>query len=133
MPWRQACILGHAEPTGFQLTLRAEGTVAHELLVWTVGQELMTAPESAVWLWPIEVDETPQSTGPPCVSAFRVASPDGRRSCRSGSHRLGLRQDIGHVRFDSPRFSQCDQRRCARKAVLTRDDRLIKLPVHAAA
>ena len=60
LPWRQACLLGHTEPTGFQLTMRAEGTVAQELLVWSVGQELMTAPESVVWLWPIEVVESTQ-------------------------------------------------------------------------
>ncbi|MDX1925412.1 MAG: hypothetical protein SFV81_02765 [Pirellulaceae bacterium] len=60
LPWRQACLLGHTEPTGFQLTLRAEGTVAQELLVWSVGQELMTTPESIVWLWPIEVVESTQ-------------------------------------------------------------------------
>ena len=60
LPWRQACVLGHTEPTGFQLTLRAEGTVAQELLVWSVGQELMTTPESIVWLWPIEVVESTQ-------------------------------------------------------------------------
>ena len=61
LPWRQACLLGHTEPTGFQLTLRAEGTVVQQLLVWSVGQELMTAPESVVWIWPIEVSEAPQS------------------------------------------------------------------------
>lgn len=61
LPWRQACLLGHAEPTGFQLTLRAEGTVVQQLLVWSVGQELMTTPESVVWLWPIEVIESTQS------------------------------------------------------------------------
>ena len=60
LPWRQACLLGHTEPTGFQLTLRTEGTVAQELLVWSVGQELMTTPESIVWLWPIEVVESTQ-------------------------------------------------------------------------
>ncbi len=60
LPWRQACLLGHTEPTGFQLTLRSEGTVAQELLVWCVGQELMTTPESIVWLWPIEVVESTQ-------------------------------------------------------------------------
>ncbi len=60
LPWRQACLLGHTEPTGFQLTLRAEGTVALNLLVWSVGQELMTTPESVVWLWPIEVIESTQ-------------------------------------------------------------------------
>ena len=61
LPLRQACLLGHTEPTGFQLTLRAEGTVAQELLVWSVGQELMTTPESIVWIWPIDVIESTQS------------------------------------------------------------------------
>ena len=60
LPWRQACLLGHTEPMGFQLTLRAEGTVIQELLVWNVGQELMTTPESIMWLWPIEVVESTQ-------------------------------------------------------------------------
>jgi hypothetical protein len=60
LPWRQACLLGHTEPTGFQLTLRVEGTVVQKLLVWSVGQELMTTPESVVWLWPIEVVESTQ-------------------------------------------------------------------------
>lgn len=62
LPWRQACLLGHTEPTGFQLTLRSEGTVVQELLAWSVGQELMTAPDSIVWLWPIEVSGSKQNS-----------------------------------------------------------------------
>lgn len=61
LPWRQACLLGHTEPIGFQLTLRAEERVAQELLVWSVGQELMTTPEAIVWLWPIEVVDSTQN------------------------------------------------------------------------
>jgi hypothetical protein len=62
MPWWHACVLGHTEPTGFQLTMRSEGRVAQYLLVWSVSPELSTAPESVVWMWPIEVTANQQST-----------------------------------------------------------------------
>ncbi len=62
LPWWHACILGHTEPTGFQLTLRSEGRVAQYLLVWSVSHELASTPESIVWMWPIEVTKNQQST-----------------------------------------------------------------------
>jgi hypothetical protein len=62
MPWWHACVLGHTEPTGFQLTLRSEGQVAQDLLVWNVSPELATSSESVVWMWPIQVGPSQQST-----------------------------------------------------------------------
>jgi GNAT superfamily N-acetyltransferase len=62
MPWHQACMLGHTEPTGFQLTLRAEGRVVQQLLVWSVAPELAVTIDSIVWLWPIQTPADSAST-----------------------------------------------------------------------
>ncbi|HBE68496.1 MAG TPA: hypothetical protein DDW52_10150, partial [Planctomycetaceae bacterium] len=65
LPWLQACMLGHTEPTCFQLISRSEKRVAEESLFWTVGNELQTSPDACVWLWPpilAEID-TPQFVG----------------------------------------------------------------------
>lgn len=111
LPWRQACLLGHTEPTGFQLTLRVEGTVAQELLVWSVGQELMTTPESVVWLWPIEVGETSQESDQLIfllseslrqmtedrVEVVRTVSDSAKTSVTSVLTRLGFRNSISGV------------------------------------
>ncbi len=109
--WQQACVLGHTEPTGFQLTLRVEGTVAQELLVWSVGQELMTTPESVVWLWPIEVGATSQETdqlvfllseslrqmGEDRVEVVRTVSDSAKTSVTSVLTRLGFRNSTSGV------------------------------------
>ena len=111
LPWRQACLLGHTEPTGFQLTLRAEGTVAQELLVWSVGQELMTTPETVVWLWPIEVGQTTHSAdqlvfllseslrqmAEDRVEVVRTVSDSAKTSVTSVLARLGFRNTISGV------------------------------------
>lgn len=57
LPWWQACVLGHTEPTAFQLTHRTEKRVLNEVLFWTVAPELQSSPESAVWLWPPKATE----------------------------------------------------------------------------
>lgn len=58
LPWWQACVLGHTEPSAFQLTHRIEKRVLHEVLFWSVAGELANGPESAVWLWPPRLDES---------------------------------------------------------------------------
>ncbi len=52
LPWWQACILGHTEPTSFQLTHRAQRRVLGEILMWAISPEIQALPESVVWLWP---------------------------------------------------------------------------------
>ncbi|MCA9126540.1 MAG: hypothetical protein KDB22_05620 [Planctomycetales bacterium] len=52
LPWWQACVLGHTEPTAFQLTHRTEKRVMNEVLFWTVAPELRSQPDSIAWLWP---------------------------------------------------------------------------------
>lgn len=114
LPWRQACLLGHTEPTGFQLTLRAEGTVAQELLVWSVGQELLTSPESIVWLWPIQVGPTSQDAdqlifllseslrqmAEDRVEVVRTVSDSAKTSVTSVLTRLGFRTARNGVVLD---------------------------------
>ncbi len=51
LSWWIACILGHTEPTSFQLTHRQERRVLAEILYWMLSPELNTTSESIVWLW----------------------------------------------------------------------------------
>lgn len=64
MPWWQACVLGHAEPTLFQLVNRAEKSVLCEVLFWTISPELVSQQDPSdaqvAWLWPLEATEEPQ-------------------------------------------------------------------------
>ncbi len=53
MPWYVASMLGHTEPIGFQLTDRQSRTVTCEVILWTIGHELLPQPESVAHLWPI--------------------------------------------------------------------------------
>jgi hypothetical protein len=62
LPWRQACMLGHAEPMGFQLTLRAEARVVEQLLMWTIAPEITASQDSVAWLWPIQIGSRPQAS-----------------------------------------------------------------------
>lgn len=57
LPWLQACVLGHTEPTAFQLVNRQQKRVVGEVLFWTVGSELQTGPENRVWMWPTQIAE----------------------------------------------------------------------------
>lgn len=59
LPWWQACVLGHTEPTAFQLSHRVEKRVVCEVLFWAVAPELQTSPESIMWLWPPELNGEP--------------------------------------------------------------------------
>ena len=54
LPWWQACVLGHTEPTSFQLVHRTEKRVLAEVLFWTVAPEMQSEPGAIVWMWPIE-------------------------------------------------------------------------------
>lgn len=56
LPWWQACVLGHTDPTAFQLTHRAERRVLSEALFWAVAPELLTTPFPITWLWPLPED-----------------------------------------------------------------------------
>lgn len=56
LPWWQACVLGHAEPTSFQLTHRSERRVLGDVLYWSISNELYMAPETVMWLWPTDED-----------------------------------------------------------------------------
>ncbi len=56
LPWWQACLLGHTEPTSLQLIHRTEKRVMHEVLCWTVASELKTDPSTNLWLWPPKLD-----------------------------------------------------------------------------
>lgn len=52
LPWWQACVLGHTEPSAFHLLHKKEGRLLSKVLFWTLAPELMTSPESIAWLWP---------------------------------------------------------------------------------
>jgi hypothetical protein len=70
MPWWQACVLGHTDPSEFRLTQRSDQQMLGEALFWTVSPELQTVPESVVWMWPpskkSEADQTVFLIGEAC-------------------------------------------------------------------
>lgn len=59
LPWWQACVLGHTEISGFQLTHRKEKRVVTEVLFWALAPELQSTPESTLWLWPPMLSNQP--------------------------------------------------------------------------
>lgn len=111
LPWRQACLLGHTEPTGFQLTLRAEGRVAQQLLVWSVAPELAASPHLNVWLWPIgspaDASSTDQITfllaealrqmAEERVDVVRTVSDSSETSVTTILSRLGFKNSLSGV------------------------------------
>lgn len=56
LPWWQAAILGHTEPSSFLLTHRTERRVIGELLCWSISTELTQQHDSVIWLWPLSHD-----------------------------------------------------------------------------
>lgn len=60
LPWWQACILGHTEPTLFQLMHRTEKRLLQQALFWSLAPELQTSRESVIWLWPPQEQPEPQ-------------------------------------------------------------------------
>jgi hypothetical protein len=52
LPWWQACILGHTEPTAFQLIHRTEKRVLSEAVFWALSPELQATISQVIWLWP---------------------------------------------------------------------------------
>lgn len=53
LPWYVASMLGHTEPIGFQLTARQSRMVTSEIVIWTIGHELLPQCEMIAHLWPI--------------------------------------------------------------------------------
>ncbi len=54
LPWYVASMLGHTEPIGFQLTSRQTRMVTAEIVLWTIGHELLPQCETIAHLWPVE-------------------------------------------------------------------------------
>jgi hypothetical protein len=54
LPWYIASVLGHTEQIAFQLTTRSTRTVAADVILWTVGQELLAQRDLVAHLWPLE-------------------------------------------------------------------------------
>lgn len=54
LPWYAASMLGHTEPIGFQLTSRQTRMVTAEIVLWTIGQELLPQCEMVAHLWPLD-------------------------------------------------------------------------------
>lgn len=61
LPWWQACILGHTDPSAFHLLHKNEGKLLAETLVWTLAPELVTSPESVAWLWPPSTSDSEEA------------------------------------------------------------------------
>jgi GNAT superfamily N-acetyltransferase len=54
LPWYQACVLGHTEQVGFQLTSRAARRVTTEILLWSIGHDIVPDTQSTAHLWPMQ-------------------------------------------------------------------------------
>ena len=54
LPWYVASMLGHAEQIGFQLTARATRSVTADIVLWTIGHELLPQPDVIARLWPLD-------------------------------------------------------------------------------
>lgn len=54
-PWYTACMLGHTEQIGFQLTSRAQGKVAAEISAWAIANDVLPDPFVTAHLWPVEL------------------------------------------------------------------------------
>jgi hypothetical protein len=54
LPWYLANMLGHAEQIGFQLTARDTRSVTADIVLWTIGHELLPQPDVIARLWPLE-------------------------------------------------------------------------------
>ena len=61
LPWYLASMLGHAEQIGFQLTVRDTRRVTADIVLWTIGQELIPQPDVVARLWPLEADDCQRS------------------------------------------------------------------------
>lgn len=119
LSWWQACVLGHTEPSGFQLTMRGDGRVVQEILVWVVGNELSSGPESIAWLWPLELKEGSEAAdyaifllaesirqlAEERVDILRTASDSANSQCSKILTRIGFRSIESGVVLEK-RFDQ---------------------------
>lgn len=88
LPWWQACVLGHTEPTAFQLTDRVQRRVLNECLFWTVAPELQSVPASVAWLWPPTIEPTPGSEAAKPGSEAATPASEAATPAASANHRL---------------------------------------------
>jgi hypothetical protein len=54
LPWYMANMLGHTEQIGFQLTSRETRSVTADVVLWTIGQELLPQTDVVARLWPLD-------------------------------------------------------------------------------
>ncbi|MCC6509565.1 MAG: hypothetical protein IT423_10685 [Pirellulaceae bacterium] len=57
LPWYVASMLGHTEPVGFQLTSRQTRSVTADVVLWTIGHELLPYPNLLAHLWPLAPED----------------------------------------------------------------------------
>jgi hypothetical protein len=60
LPWWQSCVLGHAETMAFHLTDRIERKTLQEVIMWSLSQSLTGDARRVVWLWPPNMDYSPE-------------------------------------------------------------------------
>jgi hypothetical protein len=53
LPWYVASMLGHTEQIKFQLANRDTQSIAADIVLWTIGHELLPQPDTIVRLWPL--------------------------------------------------------------------------------
>lgn len=56
LPWYLASMLGHTEQISFQLIDRSTRSIATEIVLWTVGHELLPQSDTIMRLWPLPAD-----------------------------------------------------------------------------
>lgn len=56
MPWYLASLLGHTEQIGFQLISRDARSMAVDIVLWSIGSELLAQSDTVLRLWPLTAE-----------------------------------------------------------------------------
>ncbi|MEZ6136290.1 MAG: hypothetical protein R3C53_15450 [Pirellulaceae bacterium] len=126
LPWWQACVLGHTEPTAFYLTDRAQRRVLQDILFWMIAPELQSEPESIAWLWPPHLEPPPQHLQPNSSNHTRATSfaPVGFGASAAASNQPSPRDHLLFLLAESLRELQTENIESVR-TVTTADDNVM--------
>ena len=106
LPWYVASMLGHAEQIGFQLTARDTRSVTADIVLWTIGHELLPQPDVIARLWPLEPRECQRSEDQLIfllAEAFRQLREDRVDAVRtvSRSRDIEVTRLLGRIGFET--------------------------------
>jgi hypothetical protein len=106
LPWYVASMLGHSEQIGFQLTARDTRSVTADIVLWTIGYELLAQPDSIARLWPLDPRECQRSEDQLIfllAEAFRQLREDRIDGVRtvSSSRDIGVSRLLQRIGFEA--------------------------------